>query len=275
MALLTSISRSIVLAAVLFGLPAVGDAQIVVMGGLVQERTAKPGDTYRGTLRLLNPGVEPQEAKIYQTDFLFSADGKSLYGPPGTTSGSNARWITFSPDRITIPPGREVTVDYSVTIPAGARSLAGTHWSMLMVEGLKPGSAESSPATGQSRRPAIGILPTTRFGIQIATHVGGAGKARVEFSRPQVITAAGGKQLIVDVVNTGDLAYRPELRVELYDEGGTLRRTLREQRGLVYPRCSVRQTFDLGRLPAGNYRALVVVDTGGDEVFGAQYRLAL
>ena len=45
------------------------------------------------------------------------------------------------------------------------------------------------------------------------------------------------------------------------------------ERGLLYPGTSLRQEFRLGTLAAGTYKALVVVDTGGDQVFGGQFTL--
>jgi hypothetical protein len=81
--------------------------------------------------------------------------------------------------------------------------------------------------------------------------------------------------LELEVANSGTLAYRPELRVELFDAAGNRAGTFSATRGLVYPGASIRQRFELGRLPAGDYQALVVGDSGGAEVFGAQYRLKL
>jgi hypothetical protein len=43
----------------------------------------------------------------------------------------------------------------------------------------------------------------------------------------------------------------------------------------IYPGTSIRQKIRLGSLEPGNYRALVILDGGGDQVFGAEYQLAL
>jgi hypothetical protein len=41
----------------------------------------------------------------------------------------------------------------------------------------------------------------------------------------------------------------------------------------MYPGTSVRQRIVLPDLPEGEYRALVVVDAGGDDAFGAEYTI--
>jgi hypothetical protein len=79
----------------------------------------------------------------------------------------------------------------------------------------------------------------------------------------------------VNVVNTGEQADRLELRVELFDAEGAPAGRLTSTRGLVYPGSSIHQRFDLGQLAPGTYRALLVVDTGSDDVFGAEYTIRI
>ncbi len=248
-------------------------AQITVAGTAVEERAARPGESYSGTLTLRNEGSETEEARMYLTDYTFSADGRSAYGTPGSLPRSSARWIVFSPAQVRIAPGGEATVGYTVTLPADA-GLAGTYWSMLMVEGIERGSAESA-APGARERVRMGIRPTIRHGIQIATTVEGTGTPAVRFDGTRAYGAGRAKMLELDLSNAGDVAYRPEIRVELYDGSGRAAGSFTSRRGLLYPGTSLRQTFELGALPAGDYQALVVADAGGDEVFGAQYRLKL
>ena len=57
--------------------PAPSPAKITIVGGLTHERAVQAGQSYDGSILLHNPGVEPQEVKIYQTDYLFFFDGTS------------------------------------------------------------------------------------------------------------------------------------------------------------------------------------------------------
>ena len=77
----------------------------------------------------------------------------------------------------------------------------------------------------------------------------------------------------LEVRNDGERAYRPALWIEVYDEQGTMRANARQERGLLYPGTSLKQTFALGRLAPGTYRAIVFADSGEDAVFASQFTL--
>lgn len=249
-------------------------AQIAV-SRTVEERGAAPGESYTGTIRVRNTGTRAQEVKAYQTDYQFFADGRTVYAPAGSSARSNARWITLSPARLTLAPGAEGTISYSVAVPAAPTPAPrGSFWSVVMVEPIAAGSAESAAGRPAARKQEVALATVTRFGVQMVTHLADEGERTLSFAAPRASAAAGGaRQLELDVSNTGDRAYRPVLRLELFDAEGKPAGRLESTRGLVYPGTSVRQRFDLGRIPAGSYDALVVADTGDDAVFGARYRV--
>jgi hypothetical protein len=251
-------------------------AQIVLVGNAVQEHAGRSGDTYNGTIRVANTGRAAAEARVYLTDYHFTADGRTFYDTPGRLSRSNTRWITFTPSRLVIPAGGESTVAYSITVPSvGADSMGGTYWGMIMVEGVTPEEADKLSSANPGKVPSLSLQVGIRYGVQIVMQLPGGGLPSLEFQNPTMIPGVSGKELHVDFANSGATAYRPDIRLELYDEAGVLRLSTHSQRGLLYPGCSARQVFKLGDLPAGDYRAVVIADTGGDEVFGAQYRLKL
>ena len=251
-------------------------AQISISSPSVMEQRASPGESYTGTVLLQNTSGEVQEAKIYQTDYLTFANGTTSYGEAGTTPRSNAKWITIQPTYVTIPPHRTIEATYTVHVPSAAvKPLAGSYWSMVMVEGIPKGSAESRSGAIAQRKVQMGIVTRLRYAVQIVTHIGTTGSRKVQFASPKTISTADGKQLRFDLVNTGERAYAPRISLELYTEAGEQVAIRAASRELTYPGTSLRQSFDLGRLAEGRYRALVVVDTGGDDVFGAQFTIAL
>lgn len=251
--------------------PAAAGAQIRVVGSSVQEREAAPGERYTGEIRLRNQGIEAKPVRIYRTDYLFYADGSNLYPDPGSHPRSNGDWIAVSPTDLVVPPGEEMGVTYQVTVPADPGA-AGTFWSMIMVEPTEP----ISDAPPESDEPAIGLRTIVRFGIQVATHVPGEAEHRLRLGDPRVTrTDDGSRHLRFELVNEGEVGYRPKVSVEMYDEAGVLVATLEAQRGLIYPGTSALQRFDLSDLPGGSYEAVVVVDTGALQVFGAQFTLSL
>jgi hypothetical protein len=253
-------------------------AQISISSPSVMEQLASPGESYTGTVLLRNRSAEVQEAKIYQTDYLTFADGTTSYGEAGSTPRSNARWITIQPTYVSVPPHQTVEVAYTVRVPgASASALAGSYWSMIMVEGIPKGSAESrvGAAAAAQRKVQVGIVTRLRYAVQVVTNIGATGSRKVQFANPKTVATAGGKELQFDLLNTGERAYAPRISLELYTEAGEQAAVRTTTRELTYPGTSLRQSFDLGGLAAGRYRALVVVDAGGDDVFGAQFTIAL
>lgn len=240
-------------------------AQISVVSSTLEERAATPGEQYTGTIRVRNAGGQARQARVSASDYRFLADGRTFYEQPGTGERSNAAWIRFSPAQLTLGPGEEATVQYTVAVPASA-ALRGSYWSVLLVE-----TVDDAPAAVRAGR--VGIAPTIRYAVQLATHVGQA-ERRIALEGAH-LTREGGTALEVDVVNTGAQADRLELRVDLFTADGAPAGSLTSARGLVYPGTSIRQRFDLAAFPAGTYKALLVVDTGTADVFGAEYTLRL
>ncbi len=250
-------------------------AQVSVIGELSQDREGRPGEIYEGTILVRNDTQELQEAKVYQTDYSFHHTGTNDYGEAGSHPRSNASWISFSPSHISLPPQATVAVNYTVSVPSDAAgTLAGTYWSMLMVEGIRPGSAESVAPSRDKKE--MGISQTIRYGIQIATTIAGTGSREIRFIETKLVRNENEPAVLqVDIENTGTIGVRPEVYVELFDGSGISHGRFDGVRFRIYPGTSVRQRIPLGSVSPGTYTALVVVDAGGDEAFAAQYTLTL
>jgi hypothetical protein len=250
------------------------DAGAAVLGGLTRETTAQVGQTYRSTILLSNRELEPQEVKLYQTDYVFFCDGTTQYGQPGKLQRSNADWITFSPSRLTIPPQGQSVVNYTIEVPDDS-SLTGTYWSMLMVELIGKGSPESAlpPKEGEIR---LGVRQIVRYGTQIVTHIGDTGTPKPRFIGTKLLAEnENGRILQIDLENDGDRWMQPRLWAEVFDEKGRSMGKFEGGTKRVYPGTSVRFQLDLSDVPQGKYKALVVGDAGGDQVFGATYTLKI
>jgi hypothetical protein len=249
--------------------PARASAQIAVVGSTVEEHVAAPGETYTGTIVVRNPSRQDQPVRIYQTDYLFFADGTSHFDDPGTTPHSNATWITPTVRSLLIPPASEMTVTYTVKVPL-SDSLVGTYWSTIMVEGAPNEASRSSGG-----RPQVGLGSIMRYAVQVATHIKTTGSRKVSFANSRLLNdpSDSTKSFELEVRNVGERAYRPALWIEVYDEQGTLKADARQERGLLYPGTSLKQTFALGKLPPGTYRAIVFADSGEDAVFASPFTL--
>jgi hypothetical protein len=260
-------SFPIALALLSITVPVCARAQISVVGNNVEERAAAPGDTYIGSIVVKNLTPVPQPVRIYQSDYTFFADGTSHFDAPGTLGRSNAAWITPSTGSIIVPPSGETTVAYTVRVPSND-TLRGTYWSTIMVEG-----AVNPPRQNAGRQVAIGTI--MRYAIQIATHLSDETAATVVLEKQRVLLAPDSTRSIeLEVRNNSEKGYRPLIWVEVYDAGGSLRVRAKQQRGLLYPGTSVKQLFNLGKLPAGSYKAIVFADTGDEPVFATEYKFS-
>ncbi len=256
----------------LLAMPGASRAGVSVTSGLTYEKTVMAGESYQGVIHLKNNGPSPQEVKLYQTDYLFFCDGTNRYGDPGKITRSNAGWITFRPQRLTIAAHATAQVNYRVQAPDDA-SLAGTYWSMLMVEGI---SSSSPEATGPRQdNVTLGLSQVIRYGLQIVTQIGDSGTRLLKFLDTRVLKTGHTRILQVDMQNTGQRWLKALLWTELYDEQGRTAGRFEGGRLRLYPGTSVRFRVDLSKVPEGIYKALVVADCGGDTLFGATYTFQL
>ena len=265
---MTTTTRSLLLLGAMLLAPVAARAQIAVVGSTVEERVAAAGESYVGTVVVRNLTQQDQPVRIYQTDYLFFADGTSHFNDPGTSARSNAPWITPTVRSLLVPPQSEMTVTYTVKVPA-SDSLKGTYWSAIMVEGA-PNEANRS----SGGRPQVGVGSVMRYAVQVATHIQASGSRKVTFANSKFLTNPDSTQTFeLDVLNAGDRGYRPALWIEVYDAEGALKANARQERGLLYPGTSLRQAFALGRLAPGTYRAIVFADSGEDAVFASQFTI--
>ena len=247
-------------------MPGRSDAQIAVVSSTVEEHAAAPGQSYEGTILIRNLTTSSQPVRIYQSDYRFFADGTSHFDEPGTAGRSNAKWIKPSATMIVIPASGELTIGYTVSVPA-IDSLRGTFWSTIMIEG-----AESEAPAAQAKR--VGIGAVVRYAVQLATHLSTQGSRKVVYANAAFSQDSTGHRIMeLDVQNIGERAYRPNMWVELYDAVGAVKARKEQQRGLVYPGTSFKQRFVFDALPAGSYKAVVFADTGDDAVFATQYKI--
>ncbi|ATC63871.1 hypothetical protein CMV30_07875 [Nibricoccus aquaticus] len=240
-------------------------ATIIVSGELTREFQLAPASSAEGQLVLRNTSATPGRARIYQLDYSLDADAH-IYTDPGQLPRSNAPWIELGERQPELAPGETRIVPFKVSVPSDP-SRSGTYWSMIMVEGL---AADPQPENAN----AVSVRSVIRYGIQIITHVGGSASARPAISHQRIAAANDRHSVCFDLANTGDRWLRPKMELRLFDGSGRSLGVFPAPTTRVYPGASAPQKFDLPALPAGDYLALIVLDTD-DELYGAQYRFRL
>jgi len=267
------VMKTLVLSAMLLIL-SVGsvNANVTVLGGLTREIEAHPGELISGTIDFSNNADEFAYVDVYQTDYLFFADGRTLYGDPGVVKRSNASWISFSPSRVAISAGGTASVYYEITVPADTE-LSGSYWSVLMIE---PVSGDVvSRMGGNTDEISVGIKTIVRYAVQIITDIGETGKSSIRVTDNSLTTENGKRILHLDIENDGERRLSPAVWADLYRNDGTYMGRFESGRKRIFPNCSVRHHIDLSEVPKGAYTALMIVDNGDDQVFGANYEVRL
>lgn len=262
-------SRKILLLLMVIGLlPFYANAGFEVMGSLIYKYSAQKGETYSTVIKIHNTGESIQEVKIYQRDYLFNHEGASFYNEPGSNNRSNAPWISYSPKTIILQGKETQNVQFEVTVPQ-SETLRGTYWSLLMAEGV----SQLDPNT----RGQLNISTSIRYAVQIITNIGLTGTGELEFQQPGLVTE--GNQSFFDVIlmNTGERLISPDVSMELFDAAtGESVRVIKVPRNGMYPTTSTKCRFQLEGLPVKKtYKAVIVADGSGEDVFGLEYTLEL
>jgi len=213
---------------------------ISIPSGLTIEEVVVPGQKLEGAITLESRS-DSETVRLYQTDYLFYADGSNFYSEPGTIARSNASWISIYPKEVSIPPGMKVLIHYQIVIPENS-ALSGTYWSMIMVEPYVP---PAEALTEEEGKVSLGIRTVKRYGIQIVTHIGDSGTRELKIVNRQLAQDGQNIVLALDIENTGERWLIPALRAEIYDETGNL---VGKKRGtdiasIQEPRCEKKSTW--------------------------------
>jgi len=262
-------AKNILLIVVILGLmPFRILAGFEVVGSLTNKYVAQKGEKYSATLKVRNIGDTEQEVKLYLRDYVFDYQGASLYNEPGTLKRSNATWIQYSPKTIFLKGNEIKDVLLEINVPQGD-SLSGTYWSVLMVEGV--GQIDPS-SKGQ-----LSINESVRYAVQIITNIGKTGTGQLEFENPGIVTDNNKTYFDFVLINTGERLISPDVSMELFDETtGNSLKLLKAPKNGMYPTTSTKWRFSMDGIPTGkNYKAIIVADGTGEDVFGLEYTIAL
>lgn len=242
-------------------------ANIVILNGLTHENTIQAGENYRGSIQIQNTADSEKSVRVYLRDYWFSFTGESKHDPPGTLERSNAEWITFTPELLTLDANEITTIDFEVKVP-DANDLTGTFWSVLMVEGIVPPDT-SDFSSGVTIRTAI------RYAVQIVTNIGNSGTSDLQFAGLELLKQDKNSVLDVVIENIGERILRPEVSIELFDESGNSVGTIKEERRKTYPGTSIKVSLLLEGIKPGNYTAILVADCDEDHIFGTNLSLEI
>jgi P pilus assembly chaperone PapD len=243
---------------------------VVVLGELARDHKLRPGQTQEATIELENRDASPRTVRIYQSDYRYLANGESFFPAPGSTERSNARWLTFSPKVLTIPPSQKSQVRYLLRAPVD-RSKTGTYWSMMMIQEIPdPSTGKAGGQEGTAAPPSA----ASRYGVQIITQLADTGRIGIEFTSATIESRNSKRMLTIDIENRGSRVARPEMWLEVFTDSGHKAGRFLTDKGTILPGCGVRREIDITSLAKGSYNSLFIADCGKD-VYGLEIKLVL
>ena len=146
-----------------------------------------------------------------------------------------------------------------------------------MVEGIPKGSPESGSEDDEEF--SVGVMQVFRYAIQMVTNIGTTGTRQLQFLQIALHKdeeeGKNTRTLQIDVANPGERWLRVGCLMELYDDKGTFIAKLEGEQRRLYPETSVRFNIDVAEVAAGSYKALIILDGGGEDVFGGMYTLVI
>jgi hypothetical protein len=247
-------------------------AQITVEGSLTQRVELEPGASHSAVIVVKNLGENPADVRLIQYDYRRDALGQRYYTEPRSLERSNAEWISISPRRFTIPAGEDHSISYVLTVPSD-QSLDGSYWSMLMIEPVPDASPESSDFDPEET--SVGITTLVRYAVLFVTNIGASGTIEPQITGATLTVDDGTVTLGVDVTNNGTRILDIDVWVELYDASGAFAGRWDGTTASVLPLSGRRYPIPMPEVVSGSYTALVVLDCGENNVFGASVPISI
>ncbi len=251
-------SLIVVLAAfLLWASPAVAQISVEV-SPLRVELAAGPGSTTTQGITVINAGKEPVRVRAVLTDWELSKDGSPQFegavegGPYSATS-----WVRVAPPEQVIEPGKETTVRFSMTVPAGIQP-GGYRTGVLF---------EFGPSTGDPAGRAREVMFKSRIATLIYVNIGQPAVAaeltdlRVRNSGPQL-------QIVATVRNSSRRYVRTKGTLLVSDQAGKTMREVPVPDVPLLPESEREVTMVVVdpeknlTLAAGDYRVELRIDVG-------------
>lgn len=218
----------------------------------------KPGVPFEFDLSTVNTGETPVEMHVEITDFWYNEKNEKVFTSPGTSPRSAANWIQFVPDHFEVGAHGTQKMKAIITPPADAR---GGYYATLFVQ--------SKPELSFPKGDGKGVFTSMRIGCLVLLRAENTEDYKIELSNVKLTPPADAHPLSVDfdLQNASNTHVFPVARVALMDSNRKMvaKAESDEKRFLPGQKNSMHVEW-AGKLPAGNYTAVLTVTYGEDRI---------
>jgi len=218
----------------------------------------KPGVPFEFDLSAVNTGETAADMSVEITDFWYDENNEKVFSSPGTSPRSAANWIQFVPDHFEVAPHGTQKMKAIVTPPSDAH---GGYYAVLFVR--------SKPQLSFPKADSKGVFTSMRIGCLVLLRAEKTEDYKIALSDIKVIPPTDARGLSVDfnLLNSGNTHVFPVARVAVLDSGRKLAaKAESEQKRFLPGQKNSMHVEWTGKLPAGNYTALLTVAYGEDHI---------
>jgi hypothetical protein len=161
---------------------------------------AAAGQTIQSTMLVRNGGTVAGTANLYAVDATTGATSGTVFRDTTTPARAVGAWIHLDQQRLTLAPGEQRTVGFTVTIPASAA--AGQHVGGLVAEDAAP---PPSTASGSFH---VNVRTLVQTAVQI--NLPGPRVDNVTFTSVAEGGQQGDQSLLLGLTNAGNQMVKPK-----------------------------------------------------------------
>jgi hypothetical protein len=271
-------------------------SQIIILGDLLISHNVVPGGIYKSSIQIKNAFNVSKKLKVYQTEYRSDCDLGQQYpiNADNTNFHSNRNWIRFSPGYLTIPPNGVSRVNLEVDVPTDSL-LTGSYISMIMVEEdvddvFLTAKGEDLPSITprkkndkKGEKVEIRTIQNIRYAFQIISNMEEKpANANISIKNIKLFKSQDNHRILqFDAENNGLRLIKPEAYAELFNStsGFKINNEGKDKffsrKMTLAPNCSARFLIDLGILTYGLYKIQIIIDGGGEDIWGQQFNIKI
>jgi hypothetical protein len=236
--------------------PAIARAQLFLEEGKVV-LAVSPGEHVSKSVTVSNTSKEEVHVKIYWEDFQYQPpyDGTKKFFPAGVGPASASKWVSFSPQEITLPGFGKQKIDYTISVP---EDIKGGYYGVLFFE-----------RTGVTIKDVSGLDIITRVGCLFFIEP----KDAVKSASIENVGIKGNK-VTADFKNTSTITSIPRIVYYMMDADGVAKD--RGELKKIYVPAQATASFEIPLptdLSAGHYSIVLNVDLGNESVVTKEINL--
>ncbi len=226
------------------------------------------GQTTNGTIEVQNESNEPAELEVYLQDWEYTegGSGDKLFSVPGSSTRSAAAWISFYPQKLSLPAHGKGVVEYTIRVPVDAS--AGGRYSVMFFE--------SALGKGKPDEQGVSVQYTGRIGSLFEVQVAGTVERVGEITKIETGTVSEDRPLSLSYtfVNKSNIVLRPKTIFNIVDASGRYFGRGEFKQLYTFPGRSGSSTTEWkGSLKPGDYTLVLTADVGEHQVVVAEHPL--